>query len=58
MPDLKTVQGLTRPVVTLLFAVALVAGFFVGRISGDQFLPIAIAVVSYWFGSRQAGKGN
>lgn len=52
--DLKAIQGATRPLITILFSLAVVLGFFLGRISGDQFLPIAISVVSYWFGSRPA----
>jgi hypothetical protein len=42
----------TRPIITLLFAAAVIAGFFLGRINGETFIGIAGPVVAFWFAQR------
>ena len=49
---LTTIRGLVRPVVALAMAGAIVAGFFLGKLTPDQFLPVATAPILFWFGSR------
>jgi hypothetical protein len=45
-----------RPIVTVLFAAAVVYGFIVGTVSADAFLGLAGAVVGFWFQGRQTPK--
>ena len=47
---------ITRPAVTLMFAAAIVVGFFMGRITGETFIGIAGPVVAFWFAQRQADR--
>lgn len=42
-----------RPVVTYAFTAALIYGFVVSKIPSNMFVPIAISVISYWFGQRE-----
>lgn len=55
---LEQLRSLVRPLVTLLFALGVVAGFFVGKLSAEQFQSLAIMVISFWFVSRTASKGG
>lgn len=48
----NTFHSSVRPVVTYVFAGAMVAGFFVGKVPSDVFYTIATTVVGYWFGQR------
>jgi hypothetical protein len=48
-----TLQAIVRPIVTLLFAGAIVAGFFVGKISGEVFIGTSGSTVAYWFIQRE-----
>lgn len=50
---MTSLQVLVRPTITWLFAITLCAGFFLGKISADQFLGIASLAIGAWFGSRQ-----
>jgi hypothetical protein len=56
--NLELVRAMVRPVVTYVFSLSLVAGFFAGRITADQFLPLASAAVFFWFGDRAATKAD
>jgi hypothetical protein len=47
---------ITRPAVTLMFAAAIIVGFFIGRISGETFIGIAGPVIAFWFAQRQADR--
>ena len=53
---MSMLRTLVRPIATLLFAAALIGGFAVGRISADQFLPVASSVILWWFADRAAKK--
>jgi hypothetical protein len=42
-----------------MFAVSICAGFFLGKIPQDAFLPMAGMVLSFWFQSRSnSDSGN
>jgi hypothetical protein len=45
-------RELIRPCITALFACAFVAGFFIGKIPQDAFIPLAGMVIGFWFQSR------
>lgn len=49
-------RSAVRPLVTYAFALALIAGFFLGQISADVFSSIAIGVITFWFGQRSGEK--
>jgi hypothetical protein len=49
-------RSLVRPVVTLMLVVALVIGFFTGRVTPDAFIPIVASILSWWFASREKSK--
>lgn len=51
-------RSATRPVVTLLMAVAVVAGFLLGHLTSAEFLPIAALVFSWWFSDRATRGGT
>ena len=50
--------SIVRPLVTLLFACALVAGFWTGKIAPDVFVPIAAGCITWWFSQRDATKND
>ena len=43
---------LVRPLTTFGFAIVLQYGFLRGLIDAQLFVPIAIMVISFWFGQR------
>ena len=49
---LETLRGAVRPVLSLLFGLALVVGFFMRIVPVDAFLPVAVGAIGYWFGQR------
>lgn len=49
-------QAAVRPVVTFLFAAAIVAGFLQGRLSGETFMGTAGVIMAFWFGQREQAK--
>jgi hypothetical protein len=49
-------RSLVRPIVTLSLVAALIFGFVIGKVEANAFVPICAGVISFWFGSRQAGK--
>lgn len=54
---MKNLRTAVRPVVTMLFAGAFVAGFFLGKVSQDAFVPVVGMVIGFWFQSRtKAGE--
>ena len=55
---MNALRSLVRPTVTWLFAVTLCAGFFIGKISADQFLGVAGIAIGAWFGGRTSGKAE
>jgi hypothetical protein len=52
---LELARGLVRPIVTIVMAVAVVAGFFTGHIPADSFMTIAGTAILFWFATRQRG---
>ena len=46
---LTNLIGVKR-LIALIITIALVAGFGVGRITGEQFLPLATMVIGFYFG--------
>jgi uncharacterized membrane protein len=56
MADL--IRAATRPLVTLIFAGSVCAGFFIGMVPLEPFLGIAGAVILWWFGGRQWEKAK
>lgn len=48
----------TRPIVTLMVAVTICAGFLVGRIDAVAFLPIGLLVLNWWFRDREERGGK
>lgn len=46
------VRAVARPVITVIFSIALVAGVFEGVEFPIWFLGLAIPAVSYWFVER------
>lgn len=48
----EVINGLVRPFVTLLLAGTLCYGFIVGKIPQEQFLPVVVMAIGFWFGSR------
>ena len=53
---LTQLHQITRPAVTLMFAMAIIVGFFLGRINGETFIGIAGPVVAFWFAQRQSDR--
>jgi hypothetical protein len=51
-----SLQAIVRPIVTLGFAGATVAGWLLGRLSDDAFLGIAGLVIGFWFQRREDGR--
>jgi len=56
-------QALVRPIVTLAFSGAMIAGWLMGRLSDDAFLGIAGMVIGFWYQQRsmkpvEPPKGN
>lgn len=49
---MKALRTSVRPIVTFAFALALVAGFLVGRVPENVFTTIAGSVITFWFGQR------
>lgn len=52
----EALRKAVQPLVTLLFAGALVYGFLRELIDGASFLSVAAGVMAYWFGQRQGEK--
>ena len=50
----KLSWSIVRPIVTLLFASALVMGFWTDKIAADVFVPIAAGCITWWFSQRDA----
>lgn len=49
-------SGLVRPACTLLLTSVLCYGFIVGKIPQEQFIPIVVMVIGFWFGTRSVEK--
>lgn len=47
-----TIQAMVRPVVTFIFAAAIVVGFLTGKLSGETFMGTAGVIMAFWFGQR------
>ncbi|KKN45276.1 hypothetical protein LCGC14_0684620 [marine sediment metagenome] len=45
-----------RPSVITLLSLAMVSGFFMGKIAGDVFVPFATGLIVFWFKSRDDKK--
>jgi len=52
----ENVQALTRPVVTIIFALVLSWGFIKGQVSGDAFLSVVAMIIAFWFKDRDTVK--
>lgn len=55
---MKIDRGIVRPIVTLIFAVGITGGFFLGKIDAETFVPIAAMAISWWFTIRDTEKQN
>ena len=51
---LDTIRGLVRPVVTTVGFFAITAGFFLGKVPADIYVPMVTGMVTWWFASRPA----
>lgn len=51
-------RSATRPVMTIMVAVTICAGFLVGRIDAVAFLPIGLLVLNWWFRDREDRGGK
>lgn len=49
----EAAKGLVTPAVTLLFAGAIIWGWFHGRLSDDAFLGVAGPFIAFWISGRQ-----
>ncbi len=49
-------RSVVRPAVTLILTGGVTAGFFLGKISAEQFMSVALLVISFWFTDRSAAK--
>ena len=49
---IEAVNAVTRPLVTVGLVGALIYGFLIGRIGGEQFFTVVTMVVGFWFGQR------
>jgi hypothetical protein len=38
-----------RAFLAMLFSVAIIIGFFMGKIESDVFLPVGVLAISWWF---------
>ncbi len=56
--NLNSLRGVVRPAVTLMLAAGVVAGFFLGKLSAEQFMSVAMLVIGFWFVSRSAKQGG
>ena len=52
----EMLRSMVRPGVTIMFTVTVCAAFLVGKLSADQFIPLAAGVILSWFGSRAPSK--
>ena len=50
---IEAMNSLTRPLVTVGLVGALIYGFLIGRIGGEQFFTVVTMVIGFWFGQRQ-----
>ena len=50
--------GLRRELLAWPLVATACIGFLVGKISSEQFVPLAVAVTCYYFGQRGASNGG
>ena len=50
---IEAMNAVTRPLVTVGLVGALIYGFLIGRIGGEQFFTVVTMVIGFWFGARQ-----
>lgn len=43
-----------RPIISIVFTIAIWVGFFMGKIDGDILLGIYGTIIGFWFGERSA----
>lgn len=43
-----------RPTIALIFAVGACIAFFIGRLNSDQWIGLAVMVISYYFATKTA----
>lgn len=55
---MDALRSSVRPLVTMALTGAFIAGFFLGRIPQDAFVPMVSVVVGFWFQSRTQGGGE
>jgi hypothetical protein len=53
---MEILRSAVRPIVTLLISAGIVAGFFLGKLSAEQFMSVAMLVVGFYFVDRSASK--
>jgi len=47
-----------RPLITLIAVGGLTAGFFIGKVPGDAYIPLMAGTISWWFASRDNTKNT
>ncbi len=56
--DIDRLKELTRPILAGILTISLCAGFFLGKISSNEFVPVVIMAVSYWYTAARSQPGN
>ena len=49
---IEIIRSLVRPLVTTIGFVAITAGFFMGKVPADIYVPMVTGMVTWWFASR------
>lgn len=55
---LDLIRGLVRPALTLAGFLAVTAGFLMGKVSGDIYVPLVASMVAWWFAQRRPDAPN
>lgn len=50
----KTIKSMIRPIISIVFTIAIWVGFFMGKIDGNILLGIYGTIIGFWFGERSA----
>ncbi len=50
------ISKFVRPTISILFTVAVIGGFFMGKVSGEVLTGMLGPIIGFWFGERSALK--
>ena len=53
---MEKIKELTQPILSWLFGIAFIVGFFLGKIPSEAFVGVAVTVVLYWFKTKDEEK--